>query len=251
MYPHRIRLRGPWDYEPLARAAGPAGTGADTADRPLPPGGKMTPPCRWSEGGLANFAGRVRFCRRFGIPRRIDVHERVWLTLAGVNGKADMLLNGEMLGHCPHESAAVEFAVTERLRERNELIVEVEATDVDAGLTGEVALEIRCPAYLRDVRLSATFSGENASLHVTGVVDGLSDQPLEIYVILDRFTAGYATVESGGKPFHIVSDELSPERWRTGETGSPVHEVRVELVCGGSAWYTWEERFEFKSQPGP
>ena len=54
MYPHRIRLRGPWECEPLARAEG--------ADMPLPPPCRMTMPCRWSAGGLAEFAGRVRSC---------------------------------------------------------------------------------------------------------------------------------------------------------------------------------------------
>ena len=37
MYPHRIRLRGPWDCEPLSGAAGPL---------------RMNLPCRWAEGGL-------------------------------------------------------------------------------------------------------------------------------------------------------------------------------------------------------
>ena len=71
MYPHRIRLRGPWDCEPLARLAPGASDGA------LPPPGRMTLPCRWAEGGLTDFAGRVRFRRRFGYPGRIDAHERV------------------------------------------------------------------------------------------------------------------------------------------------------------------------------
>ena len=49
MYPHRIRLRGPWECEPLARAGG----------GPLPPPCRITMPCRWGEAGLADFAGRL------------------------------------------------------------------------------------------------------------------------------------------------------------------------------------------------
>src|SRR6266849_10307562 len=96
MYPHRIRLRGPWECEPLARIA-PDEHGQTGRDS-LPPPCRMTMPCRWSEGGLENFAGRVRFRRRFGYPGRIDAHERVWLTFAGIGGTAEVWLNGQHLG---------------------------------------------------------------------------------------------------------------------------------------------------------
>src|SRR5579885_2874724 len=49
MYPHRIRLRGPWECEP--------------------PGGPpvvVTMPCHWAAAGLADLGGRFRCRRRFG-----------------------------------------------------------------------------------------------------------------------------------------------------------------------------------------
>src|SRR5262245_58836427 len=92
MYPHRIRLRGPWECEPLARA------GPGDAAGPLPAPFRMTMPCAWAEGGLTGFAGRVRFRRRFGYPGTIDAYERVWLTFAGVRDFADVALNGTPLG---------------------------------------------------------------------------------------------------------------------------------------------------------
>src|SRR5262249_57163388 len=58
LYPHRIRLVGPWEFEPLSRMG----------EQPLPPCGRMTLPARWQGGGLTDFAGRVRFVRRFGYP---------------------------------------------------------------------------------------------------------------------------------------------------------------------------------------
>src|SRR5215468_4618580 len=99
MYPHRIRLRGPWEYQPLARTPPAAG--------PVPPGGRMSLPCRWDEGGLRDFAGRVRYVRRFGQPRQIDAHEHVWLTFGGVDGTAEVWLNGQFLGR--HENRAEPF----------------------------------------------------------------------------------------------------------------------------------------------
>ena len=137
MYPHRIRLRGPWECEPLQRHP-PSSSPSD-----LPPVLRMVMPCRWADAGLAEFRGRVRFRRRFGYPGRIDAHERVWLTFAGVDAVAEVRLNGHFLGR--HEGAdPFEFEVTALLQARNELIVDVEAPAGNGGLWGEVAMEVRC-----------------------------------------------------------------------------------------------------------
>src|SRR5438876_11024114 len=187
MYPHRIRLRGPWEYEPLARWEGQTGD--------LPPAGRMVLPCRWQEGGLGDFAGRVRFRRRFGYPGRIDSHERVWLTFEGVDAVADVSLNGHILGRHEGASEPFEFEVTSLLRPRNELTVEVESAE-NGGLWGEVAMEIRATAFLRAVRTWVADAEEGNRLHVAGEVVGSSDQPLEMYVLLDRSNVAYATVRS-------------------------------------------------------
>src|SRR5690242_8991569 len=103
MYPHRIRLRGPWDCEPLARAVKQADGRTEMVPEGLPPPCRIIMPCRWSEGGLAGFTGRVRFRRRFGRPRHLDTHEAVWLTFAGVDATTLVVLNGTPLGR--HETA--------------------------------------------------------------------------------------------------------------------------------------------------
>src|SRR2546423_260705 len=101
MYPHRIRLRGPWECEPQRR---------DGSDAPLPPPRRVTMPGRWADMGLAEFAGSARFRRRFGYPGAIDADERVWLTCAGVADTADVSLNGVLLAE--RISAPFEFEVT-------------------------------------------------------------------------------------------------------------------------------------------
>jgi beta-mannosidase len=143
MYPHRIRLRGPWECEPLARMLVRPDGGVETLSGPLPAACRMTMPCRWNEGGLGDFAGRVRFRRRFGYPGRIDAHERVWLTFAGVDAVAEAHLNGHSLGRHQVVNRPFEFEVTALLQARNELIVDVEAPSGNGGLWGEVALEVR------------------------------------------------------------------------------------------------------------
>ncbi len=242
MYPHRIRLRGPWECEPLARADG----------GPLPPPCRLTLPCRWGTA-LPHFAGRVRFRRRFGYPGRLDAHERVWLTFGGIETRAEVALNGVALGR--HEGEGpFEFEVTDLLRPRNELVVEVEGPAETAGLCGEVALEVRCTAYLRGVRLWAEADDDGVRVHAAGEVVGTAERPLDLYLLVGRFTAAYAAVPAtpGGEPFHLVSDKL-------GGVGGPAQgadlgdaaDAQVDLVNGAAVWYTIAQRLTLRRAPGP
>jgi hypothetical protein len=67
MYPHRIRLRHPWQ--------------------------------------LDDSAGPVRMSRRFGYPGRIDADERVWLLIEGLAGPGAVALNGIDLGPATGDAA--------------------------------------------------------------------------------------------------------------------------------------------------
>jgi hypothetical protein len=234
-YPHRIRLRGPWECEPIIRIPE---TGV-----PAPPHRRMTLPCRWNQGGLADFAGRVRFRRRFGFPGRIDTFERVWITCAGVTATADVSLNGRQLGHCAN---AFDFEVTSLLQVRNELIVDVEGPADSGGLWGEVALEVRCTAYLKDIVTKYQKEDQNARLQVSGQVVGTAERPLDLYVLCDGSTVAYTTIDAdaGGRSFQLLSDELAAEQLQA----RPRHLVRVDLVNGASLWYQFEQIID---TPGP
>src|SRR5262249_25949757 len=188
MYPHRIRLRGPWECEPVA-------------------------------------AGRVRCRRRFGYPGRIDSYERVWLTGTGLRGSAEVWLHGKVLGSHP---GAFEYEVTALLQPRNELLVLVEVAD-NGQLWEEVALEVRCTAYLRGVRVWM----EQGMLHAAGKVVGTAERPLELYLVQDRSTAAYATTKATpeGMPFQLTGEGAGQ--------GAP-QSVRVELVNGAIVWYVFE-----------
>lgn len=211
-YPHRIRLRGPWECEPSGRL-------------PL----RMTLPCRWADGGLKDFSGRARFRRRFGYPGQIDAFERVWLTAAGVSDRAGVQLNGTPLGSCVGDRPC-EFEITRLLQGRNELVMDVEGAE-NGGPWGEIALEVRCQAFLRDVRVWA-----DAELHAAGLVVGDADRPLDLYVLLDGSNVAYTTVTPApeGTPFHIIA-EKPPARGLA---------ARVDLVYGAVIWYTAERECE-------
>jgi hypothetical protein len=241
MYPHRIRLRGPWECEPLARRG-------DSANEPLPPPRRVDVPCRWDDAGLPSFAGRVRFCRRFGNPGRIDAHERVWLTFAEIAGAAEVRLNDHVLGRRSGSPGEAEFDATELLQARNELVVDVEGTAAEAGLWGEVALEVRCTAFLRGLRRYAIFSKDRPELRVTGQVVGVAERPLELYIVVDRSVAAYRVVTAApeGRDFEIVVPDVALGKGR--ESGDPV--VQVDLVNGATVWYTSVAEVTFQPVSG-
>ena len=94
-------------------------------------------PAAW-DAVLPGVRGTVRYTRRFGRPTNLEAHERVWLVVEDVAGSATIELNGEKVPDTFYD-------VTDRLRERNLLQIDVTQPDPaqPAGLVGEVRLEIR------------------------------------------------------------------------------------------------------------
>ena len=225
-YPHRIRLRGPWECEPLERSGGGS----------VPPRRRVTMPGSWAELGLPGFAGRVRFIRKFGYPGRIDDYERVWLVGDGMEGVAEIRLNDTELSMA--QQAPFAFEVTALLKQHNRLQVTISADSDRGGLWGEVALEIRCSAYLRDLETRPLPDG---GLEVAGSVAGTSDRSLELYGLADGTHTHYQLIEARpeGTPFRFVISPRQP----------PVQRLRVDLVHISRIWSTWEHVLR-PGQPG-
>jgi hypothetical protein len=155
--PHIIRLRGPWEYEPLERLA-LSGEGLPVQDnKSLPPPGRITMPCDWGQTLGTDFRGRVRYRRRFGLPTNLETGQRVWLVCDGADLRGAAALNGRVLGPIEGYRAPTRFDVTGDLQPRSELIVDVELPPLGyqselnlrpdraglaGGLIGEVRLEI-------------------------------------------------------------------------------------------------------------
>src|ERR1700676_4009933 len=107
--PHVIRLRGPWDYEPLARVFCAAdGTRREVTDA-LPPPGRVRLPADWGPTLGIDFRGRVRYLRRFGLPTNLDSSQRVWLVVEGVDYFGTATLNGTRLGELIGYTTPTEF----------------------------------------------------------------------------------------------------------------------------------------------
>lgn len=211
VYPHRIRLRGPWDCTPL--------------DPELQPR-RVTMPAGWVAAELTGYRGQACFTRRFGYPGRIDEGEHVWLLGEALRGCRSVMLNGRLL--TDRAGASFAFDVTAFLAERNLLEIVLEGESDDVGLWGDIVLEIRRNAYLADLAVKRTMSG----LIVTGTVIGTAPHALELYTLIDNRHADYRTVTptASGTPFAIELSDVS----RASES------VRVELICVSSIWYAME-----------
>lgn len=215
-YPHRIRLRGPWECQPQGGGQGAL----------LPAGRRVTMPCSWDDAGLTSFQGHARFTRRFGYPGRIDEPERVWLIGEALAAPADITLNETLLAE--GQAGAFAFDVTKLLAARNRLEI-VMAAAADADLWGEIALEVRCTAYLDAMAAQRRADG---AVEVRGRVKGVCDGPLEVYGLADGRHVHYRMIEASeaGTPFEFVIARAE----------AAVERVRVELVNVATIWYAWE-----------
>ncbi len=173
-YPHRIRLRGPWECGSR----------------------RVIMPCRGDQLGVS---GGVQLARSFGYPGRLDEFEHVWLTFTGVSATADIAVNDHMLA--TGQSGSFEHEITPLLGPRNRL--EMTLTNVPAGpLWEEVALEIRRAAFLR---AGAHQVGPD-QVEVRGVVIGPAGTALELYAQVGGRHAHYQVIEPepGGRPFEFT-----------------------------------------------
>jgi hypothetical protein len=222
MYPHRIRLRGPWELFRISES----GESAKSAERINLP----------SSEDLAPF-GPIRMRRRFGLPRTIDDNEHVWLTFKKMPNDARVSLNGHFLEMGP--GADWELEVTALLRERNELCVEL-AGSGRAKLWEEAALEIRGEWHLRNVSMRVRSTANGKHLEARGQVVGAGQKLLDLYLLCDRSTVAFANLESAleGREFVIVSQVLKADE-------PMVHDARVELVYGSVVYHEVEEKIEF------
>jgi hypothetical protein len=188
---------------------------------------RVTMPGRFRDHGLTAIAGRVRFIRTFGYPGQIDDHERIWLTCDGLEGVADILLNDLVLAR--DHTGPFAFDVTPQMKRHNRLEVAIAADSDSAGLWGEVALEIRCSAYLSDLEVQRLADG---GLEVSGRVRGTCDSALELYGLGDRAHVHYQRIEARpeGTPFRFVVPARQP----------PVMRVRVDLIHISTIWHAWE-----------
>jgi len=153
---HTIRLRGPWNVEPVARFVLQANGAYRAEHENLPPAAKMTVPADWSAAFGADFLGRVRYHRVFQSPTGLENGERVFLVVEGGRSRALVELNRKRLDDGLTYGQVGRYEITAMLEDHNRLEIVVEHAALDlgraanddgdtllpGGLVGEVRLEI-------------------------------------------------------------------------------------------------------------
>jgi len=154
---HVIRLRGPWEYRPLARTVMLADGSCRSEVGDLPAAGRIKLPADWGSTLGCDFRGRVAYLRRFGRPTGLGAADRVEIVITRIDAWGSVRLNGRELGEIPVGGHVWRCDITSHMAVRNELLVEVELPRVTGdspppvrpgreglpgGLIGEVRLEI-------------------------------------------------------------------------------------------------------------
>lgn len=149
-------------------------------------------------------SGPDRLIRSFGLPRQIDSYERVWLSGHASPGVV------WTFNSAPLAVGSLQHDVSSLLRERNQLVAEV---DGDWAINS-VQMVIRCSAFLHEVKRSGRY--------VVGRVEGASNGPLELFLLMDSRRVGYQAVTPGER-FQIELDDSSKP-------------VRLELIAVSAIW---------------
>lgn len=217
MYPHQIRLRGPWEAVVGGRS-------------PI----RIQLPAEWDQLTLLPGNEEVNLMRHFGRPRLFDEDEKVFL-ICRYPGTVAAELNGHILRIANRFQHSTEWTVTEQLKPRNVLTVALKVANLDRP--PEVTLEIRGPVYLQDV----TFGHNN----ISGKVMGQFRQNLELHLLrngrLETTISGQANQEFA---FQLTQEvDADSDDWNN-------HTWSVELVEAANCWFKVEVPSQAKSQSG-
>jgi hypothetical protein len=153
---HTIRLRGPWQLEPVFRYVRHADGGFERRTDELPTASRMKMPADWGAALGDDFLGRVRYVRTFHAPPSLQFDERVWLVVEPQRSAARVMLVDELLGVVAAGGPPQRFDITHRLSPDNRLEIFVDHPAIadgqevagefaalpPGGLVGEVRLEI-------------------------------------------------------------------------------------------------------------
>jgi hypothetical protein len=209
MYPHRIRLRGPWT---LTTATGQVvhvnvNQGLPTVDSTL---------------------SGIQLARRFSWVQPLQPHERLWLVLERstvTGGKLnDRAL--ELAGLAPDHQ---ECEVTSLTQRSNQLVLDVPIRQTHERFP-EVALEVRCRTFLRHA--AWRIDPANGMFEVTGLLVGTDPSPLELYARVGEVNVLYAVVRADQSRSAFRYQSEIPAGARDEDTP-----ILIDLVKGGVIWH--------------
>lgn len=249
MYPHTIRLRGPWE----CRALDPAG-----------PVVQITVPARLDKA-LTGVA-RMELLRRFNWVASIGSDERVWLYLDRCRGEAEVRLNGVPLGSHAATWDRFRFDVTRVLQQRNELQIILEycepasrpnisadANSQPFGILGGVYLEIESRTLaIETVWISALWCLHGGSLCLHANVAGSADRKRIVPSLLLDNTPIHVmrNADESDTAIQMTAEHRDVEAWQGRPNECPaLYDVTLRLTVDGSVHASRSWRVGFRPPP--
>jgi hypothetical protein len=226
MYPHRIRLRGPWDTK-------------FTSSEGRVTEARINLPATWAALSR-DIVGPIQLVRNFGRPRELDADEHVWLIWSDVSQTGNLWFNGNLVLDAMPKGGA--FDVTSLIEGRNELTIEIGSPGSPNARLGDFALEVRGMVYLEEVQ----FVREGSQ--VQGVVRGEPVQNLELYLLLFGETVHRQLIEAS--PKGVLFCIPCPRPSAVPET-SEFPPIRLELIAGSNLWWRVDLPADFASSDSP
>lgn len=266
MYPHVIRLRGPWRYRtlPPPSPSSPPGDGRTNQGQQT---GSMTMPGFWHRGGLAGYWGLVELRRPFHWVAQVAADETVWLVLDRVVGSAQVQLNGTTLGthNCPWDE--FRYEVTRLLAPDNVLTLLLNApytADLAdrcgmlgasgdeptgthrhpiGGILGGVHLSVESRHFQgARARVATGWDGAHGLLAFEWEADRESLSPqAKLNLLLDDRPLAQTPIGESGK-VTLRRDDLDAEPWWPRLLGSPILHDLVSTITAGSR-ELWHQRW--------
>jgi hypothetical protein len=202
-------------------------------------------PTHWHETRLSGFGGTVLLKRHFSWPNPLDANERAWLIFSNPDPIVKIFLNGQELKRIENSSAS-EFEITSLLKFRNDLLVEISDRHGESNFCGEAALEIRYPAFLRNIAAWVEDVDNTRRIIVQGEAVGSHVRPLELYALVEGVVIAYATVTPipEGQHFQMQSDDYETANRVVEKLSKGPCRLVVDLIDGATVWHRHEEVFD-------
>jgi len=256
-YPHAIRLRGPWQFEPLARSILASDGQIVELSDDLPPPGRSTVPSDWGATLGTNFRGRVAYRRSFN-PPALDPHERLWLVVEGADAQGTVWLNGVQVGQVLGRAGSGTFDITRLVGPRNEIVLEIDLSADDApprpgrehlpgGPIGEVRLEVRSERFVDQLALWSCGEADDPHLAIRGSILGERAET-SLAVVVGACDHELVYLETGWhKRFEATFPAPGLPVW-TPDSPATVP-VEIKLLESGSS--VWRQSLETGFRPAP
>lgn len=256
MYPHNIRLRGPWQYRFLEDSK---------------PSGTVEMPSLIGQLNANDPYAAVEFTRSFNWMAKLEPDERIFLTIDRGVGNCTVHLNGQQLATFSSVWGGRHFDVTSLLAGRNQLRLHItppspETLGYDpygklgfsddttqkrsglAGVLGDVYLSVELEnVHVEAPLITATAEPDGGVIRLQTRIDHACQQSVTAGLTLDGHPIAEASPDDAGAVVLQVGNlDISP--WQVRDKGLPVlHELTLDFRSAGTTLWQQSWKIGFRA----